>query len=120
MSGRVNTLTPNKIFDKADMSQALISQTMNMQHLGGFSLEFSWTTSDIVGQFSIEVSNSGNVWSAIPENQMDIQGTLSVDGSSGTGFLNVREHQGYLFRVVWFPLGGSTGELDVVIGGKAL
>lgn len=120
MSGRINVLQPKKVWDQEDMSSTITSETIDMTHLGGFSLELNWTTTDIEGVFEIQVSNSGDVWKTIPESQMDIQGTLTVAGVSDNAFLNVWEHQGYKFRIVFTPSTGSDGQIDMVIGGKAL
>lgn len=119
MSGRVNIIQPKKIFDNADMSATLTSEEIFMEHVGGFSIDMEWTTSDIAGAFEIQVSN-GLTWHTIPESQLNIQGNLSVASADGTGFVNVVDHQGYKFRIVFTPTSGATGTVNAIIGGKAL
>ena len=119
MSGRVNIIQPKKIFDNADMSTTLTSEEIFMERVGGFSIDMEWVTADIEGAFEIQVSN-GLTWHTIPEAQLNIQGDLSVTSADGTGFINVVDHQGYKFRVVFTPSAGTTGTLNAIIGGKAL
>ena len=119
MSGRVNTLPPKKIFDQADMSSTLTSEEISFEHLGGFSIDIDWTTTDINGTFEVQVSN-GLTWHTIPEAQFEIQGTLAGSGASGTGYLNVPTHMGYKFRLRFVPSSGSDGTVTAVMGGKML
>lgn len=118
MSGRVNVLQTKQIFVDADISGNLTSEAIDFTHMKGFSVQFEWVTSDVTGTFTLEVSNTGDVWTTVPA--AELSSTTEIAGADGTGFINVIDHQGYKFRVVFVNTGGSAGTLNAWVGGKGL
>jgi hypothetical protein len=80
---RKNVLPRFTIFDGASLGTDLSSPTTNIEFLDNVCIQLQWTTSDAVGEFTVEVSMDGDHWTPlgfapVQVNQVDDHSLLDL------------------------------------------
>lgn len=115
---------PAPVIVNGDMSATVISAVTIIKMLSQVSYDISWTGSNPLGTFTVEVSNTykqnsdGSVANAGNWQALTLSAPSTASGSPSNGFIDVTATGAYAIRLKFVPSGGSSGTLNATIAGK--
>ena len=111
--GSKRTLDYDSLLVDQSMSATFQSDSTNILHMDRIGYQISFTTSDAVGTFSVEVSNDESVWVALT-----LSAAVTAASSNDDAFIDV-ESAAKFVRLVYTRASG-TGTLQAHITGKSI
>jgi hypothetical protein len=106
------------------MSGSITSAVTVVKMLSQISYDISWSGSNPLGYFSVQVSNTysqnadGSVKTPGNWTSLTLSAPTSATGIPSNGFIDVDATGAYAIRLIFTPSGGSSGILNATIAAK--
>lgn len=116
--------TPYQVITNGDMSSPIISAVTIVKMLSQISYDISWTGSNPLGSFSVQVSNTysqnsdGTVANPGNWTTLTLSTPATATGTASNGFIDIDATGAYAMRLIFTPSGGSSGTLNATIAAK--
>jgi len=120
MSGRKNVILPHQFIVNGDLNTSITSDPIEIQWTDNIGLEMAWTTSDIFGEFFIQMSVTGNNWQTIPVAAYVPAINLTVDSFDGSHIVDLNQLAPCKLRLLFTPFNTGTGVVNAWVTGKMI